>query len=86
MKRLKTTEVPRTFINKVNEGRYKNEAKQTLWLEILKRTDKPQIEGARTMLKDSIKITTGNENIYQVLKDIVRDRNDFNLAVENFQW
>lgn len=41
LERLKSLDVPRTFIIRVDEGKNKNEAKKTLWSEIIKKNRHP---------------------------------------------
>lgn len=80
IERLKKVDVPKTFVIKVDEGRDKNEAKQTLWSEILKKTDKTQLSGARVTTKGDIKITVGDDETYQVLKEIAEVRGHFEIG------
>lgn len=80
LERLKNQDVPRTFIIKVEEGKDKNEAKKTLWSEILKKTDTPQIGGTRTTAKGNIIVTVGDDKTYQALKEIANVREDFDVG------
>lgn len=80
LERLKNLEVPRTFVIRVDEEKDKNEAKKTLWSEILKKTDTPQIGSTRVTTKGDIKITVGDDKTYQVLKDIAKVREDFDIS------